>query len=137
MKPNINEARWIPLQSNKDPRGTLTAVEAGHHTPFEIKRIFYMHDIVSDRGGHAHRDTDQMVIAAYGSFKMDLLDGENVKTFEMNDATKGLYIPRMIFTKLYNFSPGAVALVLASTHYDMSRSLRTWEDYQNTVSALI
>lgn len=125
----LENVRWVNLPSQKDSRGTLTSIEGNRDMPFTIKRVFYMHHIIADRGGHAHIDTDQVVIASFGSFKMDLCDGIKTRTFEMNDATKGVYVPRMIFIKMYNFSNGAVCLVLASTHYDISKSIRIWEDY--------
>ena len=121
--------KLIDLPSNIDERGVLTSIESGVDTPFEIKRLFYMHHINSSRGGHAHRDTDQVVIAISGSFKVDTSDGVEEKLYELNDSTKGLYIPKMVFTNLYDFSDGAICLVLANTHYDMKRSIRTWEDF--------
>lgn len=123
----------MDLPSVKDSRGVLTSVESGIDTPFEIKRIFYMHHIVTDRGGHAHTDTDQVIIASYGSFRVDISNGTRSKKYVLDDAQKGLYVPRMIFVKLYDFSQGAVCTVLSSTHYDMKKSIRTWEDYLKVV----
>jgi len=125
----LDEVRWLALPSHADARGVLTSVESGIDTPFEIKRVFYMHHIVTSRGGHAHRDTDQIVVAVAGNFKIDVLDGIGASTYHLHDATNGLYIPRMVFTRLYDFSPGAVCLVFANTHYDMTNSIRSWEDY--------
>lgn len=130
---NLEYTRWIDLPSVTDVRGTLTSIENGMDIPIDIKRIFYMHHIVAPRGGHAHIDTDQVVIASSGSFKMELSDGLTSKTFEMNDATRGLYIPRMVFIRMYDFSDNAVCMVLANTHYDISRSIRIWEEYLSIV----
>jgi hypothetical protein len=88
-----------------------------------------MHHIVADRGGHAHTDTDQVIVALSGRFEIDIADGIVSRTYGMDDATRGLYVPRMIFTRLYDFSRDAVCLVLANTHYDMSKSIRSWQDY--------
>lgn len=129
----INDVRFIDLPSVKDVRGVLTSIEGGIDTPFEIKRIFYMHHIVSDRGGHAHTDTDQVIVASYGSFKVEISDGSRSSSYVLDDAQKGLYVPRMIFIKLSGFSSGAVCMVLASTHYDITKSIRTWEDYLRVV----
>lgn len=129
----LKDARLMDLPSVKDSRGVLTSVESGIDTPFEIKRIFYMHHIVTDRGGHAHTDTDQVIIASYGSFRVDISNGTRSKKYVLDDAQKGLYVPRMIFVKLYDFSQGAVCTVLSSTHYDMKKSIRTWEDYLKVV----
>ena len=129
----LKDVRVIDLPSVRDPRGVLTSVESGIDTPFEIKRIFYMHHIVTDRGGHAHTDTDQVIIASYGSFRVDISDGTQSQKYVLDDAQKGLYVPRMIFIKLYEFSQGAVCTVLSSTHYDIKKSIRTWEDYLKVV----
>ena len=125
----LQGVRWLELPSATDARGVLTAIEGGKDIPFEVRRVFYMHHVVTDRGGHAHRDTDQVAIAAAGTHRIDVSDGERSATFEMTAPTRGLFIPRMTFTRLDDFSAGAVCLVLANTHYDTARSIRTWEDY--------
>lgn len=132
--PSVNDISFIDLPSIKDPRGILTSVESSGDIPFEIKRIFYMHHIVSARGGHAHTDTDQVVIAVSGCFRIELYDGKESTTFIMSDPMKGLYIPRMIFINLSQFSDNAVCLVLASTHYDIRKSYRTIDDYIKAVN---
>jgi hypothetical protein len=129
MKSGIGEVRWIELPAVTDGRGTLTAIEATQDIPFAIERIFYMHHISADRGGHAHRDTDQVVIGISGRHVVEVKDAQQCLRFVLDDPNKGLYLPRMTFTSLVEFSPGAVSLVLASTHYDRARSLRTFEDY--------
>lgn len=129
MKSGLDEIRWIKLPAVTDDRGTLTAVEATVDIPFEIRRIFYMHHISADRGGHAHRDTDQVVIGISGRHVIEVKDAQRSMRFVMDDPDKGLYLPRMTFTSLMEFSPGAVSLVLASTHYDRARSIRTFEEY--------
>ena len=131
----IPGVRWVELPSRVDGRGVLTSIEGETDVPFEIKRVFYMHHIITDRGGHAHADTDQVVIAAAGRFKMDLSNGTNTQTYVLDDPTRGIYTPRMVFIRLYDFSPGAVCLVLASTHYDISKSIRSWEDYLKAMRA--
>ncbi len=126
---SLEEVRTVSLPSVTDTRGVLTAIEGTRDIPFEIKRVFYMHHIKSDRGGHAHRDTDQVVIAASGSFTLELFDGKNLKSFEMQDPTQGVYIPRMVFIRMFNFTPDSVCLVLANSHYEITRSFRTREAY--------
>jgi len=125
----LDQVKFIALPSVADARGVLTAIEGTRDIPFEIKRIFYMHHIVQDRGGHAHRDTDQVVIAAAGSFSLEVFDGKETRRFDMNDPTQGLYIPRMIFISMTHFAPGSVCLVIANSYYDMSRSFRSKADY--------
>lgn len=130
---NLDQVKWIDFQDVPDDRGRLTAIEA-EHIPFPIKRIFYVHQVVAgvDRGGHAHRDTDQVVAGIHGNLKMDVSDGITTKTFDLNHPGKGVFVPRMFWIRLYDFSSGAVCLVLASTKYDRSKSIRTWDDYLNT-----
>jgi dTDP-4-dehydrorhamnose 3,5-epimerase-like enzyme len=132
--PSINEISWKDLTSVLDKRGILTSIESDVDIPFEIKRIFYMHHIVSDRGGHAHIDTDQVVVAISGSFQIELYDGSNQVVFKMDNPTKGLYIPRMIFIRLFDFSVDAVCLVLASTHYDIKKSIRSIDEFNIAVN---
>jgi len=129
VESNLKHVKWIDLPSKIDSRGVLTSIESGIDIPISIKRIFYLHHIVSPRGGHAHINTDQVIIASSGSFKIELSDGKVSKIYEMNSATRGLYIPRKIFIRMYDFSDNAVCLVLANTHYDISKSIRSWEDY--------
>jgi dTDP-4-dehydrorhamnose 3,5-epimerase-like enzyme len=119
----------IDIKTTQDPRGCLSSLEEINDIPIEIKRIFYMHNVTTDRGGHAHIDTDQVIIAISGTFKIKLYNGSNTKEYVMNDCTKGLYVPRLTFTTLYDFSPKAVCLVLANTYYDMKKSLRNMHDY--------
>lgn len=135
---SLAEVRWIEFPCATDERGVLTAVEATKDVPFAINRIFYMHCTPDgvERGGHAHRDTCQVVIPIAGRFKMDLSDGEVTRSFELHDRNKGLYMPLMTWARLYDFSPLTVALVLADTHYDRSRSLRTWNDFIDAVAEL-
>ena len=128
-EPRLDEVRWIDLPSKGDERGVLTSIESVKDTPFPIKRIFYMHHVASDRGGHAHMDTDQVVIALTGNFEMELSDGKSSTRYRMDDPTRGVYVPRMVFININGMSQDTICLVLASTHYDMSRSLRCWDDY--------
>lgn len=121
----------IDLKTIEDVRGALTAVEGAQDIPFEIKRIFYMHHVTSDRGGHAHIDTDQVLIPMYGSLMVKLFNGKESEVYVMDDCTKGLYIPHLYFTDMYEFTPDTVCLVLSSTHYDMGRSLRSMEAYMS------
>lgn len=130
---NVKTVYEISFRNNGDERGFLTSIEQHVDIPIEVKRIFYMHHVTKDRGGHAHIDTDQIIIAISGKFKVKVYDGENEDIYEMNDCTKGIYTPRLTFCELYDFSPDAVCLVLANTHYDMGMSLRSLEAYHNYI----
>jgi dTDP-4-dehydrorhamnose 3,5-epimerase-like enzyme len=135
MGTGIEKVRIINLPSNADKRGILTSVEASHDIPIEIVRVFYMHKIIADRGGHAHIETDQVIIPVSGSFKVTIEDGQRSLVFIMDDATKGLYIPRLLFIELLNFSADAVCLVLANTYYDIRKSLRNKQEYLQYVKS--
>jgi len=126
---NMENIEEIVFTTHFDKRGSLTSIEELLNIPIKIKRIFYMHHIMADRGGHAHRDTDQVLIPIHGSFKLQLENGFEKQIFDMNDPTKGIYIPRMIYTTMYDFSDDAVCLVLANTNYDINMSIRTWDEF--------
>lgn len=128
---NISDITWINLNSVCDDRGCLTAIEGGMLIPFEIKRVFYMHDVIqgADRGGHAHRDTDQFAVAVHGSLRIIVSDGMEFRSVILDNPGWGIVLPRMTWTSLVDFSDGAVCMVLASTHYDRSKSIRNWPEY--------
>ena len=130
MKSKISDIQWVELPSFQDERGCLTAGEVNREIPFEIKRIFMVHDVIEDRGGHAHRDTNQVLLAACGSLTVRAYDGESYDEFLLNQPNKGLLIPNMIFVDLVSFSEGCVCLSLASTHYDIGRSIRTLSEFE-------
>lgn len=125
----LEDARWIDLPSHADGRGSLTVLEGNIDLPFDIKRVYFVHDVIKERGGHAHRDTHQVVIAAAGSFEIVLSDGARERSFVLDDIRRGLYICPMLFIRLRSFSPDTVFVSLASTHYDPKRSIRSWEEY--------
>jgi len=122
----------IDLPSHNDSRGILTSIEGSIDIPFDIKRIFYIHNVVKSRGGHAHRDTDQVLIAISGSFIVKIFDGHSSEIYILNDPKKGLYIPKMIFTEMYEFSNDAVCIVLANTNYNIKKSIRNREGFIST-----
>lgn len=119
----------IDLPSFGDKRGFLTSIEQLKDVPIDVKRIFFMHHITEDRGGHAHIDTDQIIIPISGSFKLKVFDGENEDTYFLNDCTKGIFTPRLTYCDIFDFSLDAVCLVLANTSYDIKKSLRNKEEY--------
>ena len=130
---DLDAVRWLAIPSHGDERGVLTAIEGGIDLPFAIARVYLMHHITADRGGHAHRDTHQLVIAAAGSCEMVLADGIATRSFWLDDPTRGLLLGPMLFIRMQNISPDARLVVLASTHYDKQRSLRSWEEYLEAI----
>lgn len=128
---HLNRVRLIDIPTHSDERGVLSAVEELKDIPFDIKRIFYVHHIKSVRGCHALKDTDEVLIPIAGSFSVRVYDSENVRTYILDDLTKGLYIPRLIYLEMFDFSPGAVCLVLAGLHYDPDQYISSLEDYRS------
>jgi hypothetical protein len=109
-----------------DPRGNLSFVEGQVHVPFDIRRVYWLYDVPggAERGGHAHRDLQQVVIAMSGSFDIVLDDGQITQRFHLNRSYAGLYIPSMVWREIDNFSSGSVCMVLASERYDESDYIR-------------
>ncbi len=127
----LDDVIWLKIDTHSDIRGSLSSIESSSSVPFDIKRIFYIHNVSKgfDRGGHAHSDTDQCAIAIHGSLKVRVSDGVQSKIFILNSSNWGIFLPKFAWVDLYSFSSDAVCLVLASTHYDKSKSLRSWGDY--------
>lgn len=123
--------RLVALPRIHDPRGNLTFIESGRHVPFECRRVYYLYDVPGgeDRGGHAHRELQQLIIAASGSFDVAVDDGRNTVRYQLNRSYVGLYVPRMVWRELTNFSSGSVALVLASEHYDEADYYRDHDEW--------
>lgn len=128
---NVDLCKIIELPKISDPRGNLTFVECGQHIPFDIQRVYYLYDVPggAERGGHAHKELHQLIVAMSGSFDVILNDGKEEKRFHLNRSYYGLYVPTMIWRELDNFSSGSVCLVLASNRYDEADYYRNYNDY--------
>lgn len=127
----LNNVWLVELPKITDARGNLTFLEADRHVPFEFRRIYYLYDVPAgeSRGGHAHRQLEQLVIAASGSFDVVLDDGRERKTFTLDHPHQGLYVSHLIWRELEAFSPGAVCLVLASEYYDEDDYIRDFQEF--------
>lgn len=127
----VEACKIIELPKITDPRGNLTFVEGGQHVPFDIKRVYYLYDVPggAERGGHAHKDLSQLIIAMSGSFDIVLDDGHEKKRIHLNRSYFGLYVCPMIWRELDNFSSGSVCMVLASNHYDEADYYRNYNEY--------
>lgn len=114
-----------------DERGKLVVAEGEIDIPFEIKRVFYIYGSDSDvvRGQHANRQSEFVLINVAGSSKVMITDGEDREIVELSRPMDGLFIPRMIWKEMYDFSEDSVLLVLASTHYDGSEYIRDYDEY--------
>ena len=128
---NLDACRIIDLPKIADSRGNLTFVEGGRHIPFEINRTYYLYDVPggAERGGHAHKELHQLIIAISGAFDIVLDDGREKKRYHLNRSYFGLYVCPMIWREMDNFSSGAVCLVLASNYYDEADYYRNYDDF--------
>jgi hypothetical protein len=122
MKRNsVYDCSIIELPVNHREKGNLTVIENGAHIPFAVRRIYYLYDVPGgeSRGGHAHRELWQLIIAASGSFDVSLNDGNIKRIFTLNRPYQSLLVTPGIWRELDNFSSGSVCLVLASHEYDV------------------
>ena len=114
-----------------DERGKLVVIEGGQAIPFDIKRVFYIYesDETVVRGQHANRESEFVLINVAGKSKVRITDGTEEMVVELNKPMMGVYIPKMIWKDMYDFSSDSVLLVLASTHYEGSEDIRDYNDY--------
>lgn len=132
----IDKCKIVELPKITDPRGNLTFIEGNQHIPFDIRRVYYLYDVPggAERGGHAHKELSQLIIAMSGSFDVILDEGDGKKKrVHLNRSYQGLYVCPMMWRELDNFSSGSVCMVLASHVYDESDYYREYGDYLNAL----
>ena len=119
-----------------DERGSMIVIEGGIDIPFDIKRMFYIYgsDTSVIRGQHANRESEFILINVHGTSKVKLRDGEEERIVVLDTPMKGVYIPRMVWKDMYDFSEDSVLLVLASTHYTADEYVRNFGDYVSEVA---
>ena len=134
----VADCRLVDLPRVHDARGNLTFLESEKHAPFPIQRVYYLYDVPGGetRGGHAHKELQQFIIAASGSFDVIIDDGRERQRYHLNRSYFGLYLPRMIWRELDNFSSGSVCLVLASAHFAEGDYIRDYAEYCRIVESL-
>jgi hypothetical protein len=122
----------ITLPKNHMIYGNLTSVNNLIEVPFEIKRVYYLYDIPGglSRGGHAHKDLQQLIIALSGSFDLIVDDGKVKRTFNLTQPNKGVYMPAGLWRDLDNFSSGSICMVLASLEYSEDDYIRDYEEFK-------
>lgn len=130
-KTTVNDIEIIDIPRIADSRGNLAVIE-NNCIPFAIKRVYYLYDVPSDayRGGHAHKDQLEFLVALSGSFTVILDDGKQKQSITLNKPNKGLLIPTGIWRELENFSSGSVCLVLASDIFDEDDYIRDYKDFE-------
>jgi hypothetical protein len=127
-----SNSKIVDLPKIMDVRGNLTFIESNQHIPFNIKRVYYLYDVPGGetRGGHAHKNLHQFIIAVNGSFDVILNNGQENKRFHMNRSYYGLYICPMTWRELDNFSSGSVCLVLASELFSDDDYIRDYNEFK-------
>lgn len=125
------DAYIVTFQEHGDERGMLVALEYEKECPFPIKRVYYMYDTRENvrRGYHAHRNLRQMLICVNGSCKIHLDDGEETREIILDTPQKGLYLGKGIWREMYDFTPHAVLISLASELYDESDYIRNYQQF--------
>ena len=131
-KYNVYDCSIIELdQHHSDRRGNLSVVQNRETVPFDVKRVYYLYDVPGgeSRGSHAHKELSQLIIAASGSFRVTLDDGNVKRSFILNRPYQGLYVKPGIWRDLDDFSSGAVCMVLASEIYQEADYIRDYQDF--------
>ena len=133
----IENCRLLEFPIVSDPRGNLTFVESSRHIPFDIKRVYYLYDVPggAERGGHAHRQLQQVIIAMSGSFDVVLNDGSRSHRYPLNRSYYGLYVSSMMWREIDNFSSGSVCMVLASDYFDEADYFRDFDEFKRAALA--
>ena len=126
-----HEVHLIELAKNKDPRGNLSVIESGMDVPFKVMRNYWIYDVPSGmwRDGHAFKQQEEFIVALSGSFDIVVNDGKEEHKFHLSRPQIGLYIPRMTWRHIDNFSTNSVALVLSSTTYDPDDYIENYDEY--------
>lgn len=128
---SVKDCKLITLEQIGDRRGHISVVENNTEIPFDLKRIYYLYDVPSgeERGGHGHKELQQLIVAVSGSFDILVKDGQEEKTFSLNRPHTGLYFPPGLWREINNFSSGAICLVLASQIYQENDYLRDYKEF--------
>lgn len=132
IKKSVTNCELISIPKIPDTRGNLSVIE-NDLIPFEVKRVYYLYDVPAgaERGGHAHIEQKEFLIALSGSFDVILNDGPAEKTITLNKPYEGLLITEGIWRELKNFSSGSVCLVLASAVFEEEDYIRDYQNYLN------
>jgi hypothetical protein len=114
-----------------DDRGNLSIIEEEKHIPFKIKRTYWIYDVPGGetRGSHAFINTEEFIVALSGSFDVVLHDGKEERKYQLNRSYYGLYVPKLVWRKIENFSTNSLALILASTTYDINDYVRDFDQF--------
>jgi len=129
---DINEITLINFPKILDPRGNLSFLQNNDQIPFEVQRVYWIYDVPGgeQRGGHAYKNLQEIVIALSGSFDVVLYDGVKERRISLNRSYYGLYIPKMLWRHLENFSTNSLAFILADMPYDENDYIRNINEFR-------
>jgi mannose-6-phosphate isomerase-like protein (cupin superfamily) len=130
---NLEDLELLDIPTIADTRGNLAVIEKDI-LPYQVKRVYYLFDVPSDsfRGGHAHKEQLEFLIALSGSFTVTIDNGKSKKSFLLNKPNKGLLLPTGIWRELEDFSSGAICLVLSSGEFDEDDYIRSYDNFINS-----
>ena len=129
---DTDKIRIIDLPKTEDLRGNLSFIEEDTHLPFKIKRVYWIYDVPGGerRGGHAFKETEELIVALSGSFDVVLHDEEKEFHYSLNRSYYGIFVPKMIWRMMENFSTNSLALIIASTDYNEADYIRDFEEFK-------
>jgi oxalate decarboxylase/phosphoglucose isomerase-like protein (cupin superfamily) len=131
------EVKLLELPKILDERGNLSFFESNRQIPFEIKRVYWIYDVPGgeERGSHAFKELQEVIVALSGSFDVVLHDGKEEKKFTLNRSYYGLYVPKMMWRRIENFSTNSLAFVAASSAYNVADYIRDFESFKQLACA--
>ncbi len=134
---DVRVAKIINLPKILDDRGNLSFLEGEKHVPFNIKRVYWIYDVPGGevRGGHAFKEQQEFIIALSGSFDVVVNDGLNETRHHLNRSYNGLFVPSLVWRQMENFSTNTVALIIASTKYNLSDYIYDFEIFKKVIDA--
>lgn len=131
----MKEPKIIQLPKISDPRGNLSFFENDNQLPFKIRRSYWIYDVPGgeNRGGHAYKNTEEFIVALSGSFDVVLDSGTEKKKFTLNRSYYGLYVPKLYWRKMENFSTNSLAMIVSSTDYNAEDYIRDYNEFLSKV----
>jgi len=131
----LSEVKLLEFPKILDPRGNLSFLQNNDQLPFAVQRVYWIYDVPGGdfRGGHAYRSLQEVIISLSGSFDVVLSDGYEEKKITLNRSYYGLYVPKMIWRQLENFSTNALAFIAADQPYSEQDYIRDFEAFKQTV----
>lgn len=134
----LDNVRILEFPKVCDPRGCLTFIEEERNVPFAIKRVFYIYDVPegAERGGHAHKTNQELLVCLRGGMDLRLTDGSRELRYRIDDPTRGVIIPSDVWTDMHNFEPGTLLLVLCSEPYNQIGYIHNFDEYRQYISEI-